>query len=202
VKRWAVLVCVAFIPACITTRPSTQIHAVSKAPGFNPDVARSTLIIGVLPNLEKRRLFEETIASAMAKHGVTAECSYRIWPSLEGVTRETVESLVKQRAIERVSISRLVENKTVEVEMPGHDTRLPPGPMDGAVSYFQQGQQVVSSPGYQADTAVAVLETRLFETGSGAVVWTCRSETLVQGYFDELVQDFAKEMMQKLYAKE
>jgi hypothetical protein len=196
---WVILLSAA-TTSCLTPAPMTRIQTVVKDPQFTPTRFQRALIIGVFPDIERRTLFENEFANELKKYGEETLTSYSFIPSITGMDRSKVEALVKEQKIDIVFITRLVEKKTVQTTVAAHTQEVPASPLDGAVTYFDSGRKEVTQPGYTVDQTVAVLETKVFESQTGSCVWTCRSDTLVNGYLDDLMRSFAKVMAESLYA--
>ena len=199
---WSVL-CVGVVglvaTSCMTTMPTTQIKTVWKDPQFNTARFHRALVIGVLPVPQRRKLFEDEVAKQLRPYGDIIFQSYKFFPTLDSVDRAQVEIVVKDQQIDLIFITRLIDKTTTQALVPEHTTTVPPDPLSGPISYFNAGTQEVTQPGYVVDQTVVVLETKVFESRNGACVWTCRSDTLMNGYLDDLVRDFAWEMTRALY---
>ncbi len=180
--------------------PTTRVRILSKDPGFTPGRFQCALVIGVFSVPERRKMFEDIFARQLKKHGEKTLSSYPFSPTIAGVDRRQVEKLVKEQKIDMVFITRLVDQKTIQVAGSGYTLQVPQDPLEGALNYFNAGAEDVSQTGYTVDQTVAVLETKLFESHTGANVWTCRSDTLMNGHLDDLIRAFARVLTQALYA--
>lgn len=187
------------LTSCVTPTPSTHVKTVWKDPAYHPQRFSRALVIGVYPNLDRRRLFEEAFSKALNKYADKTIPSYTVLPDIAAADRAKVEALVKEQQIDAVFITRLLEKTTTQIEIPGHTTEISASPLDGAVSYFNAGKEEVTSPSYTVDQTVAVLETKLFDASTGTCLWTCRSDTLMNGYLDDLIVEFATVMTQSLF---
>ena len=156
------------------------------------------LVIGVFPIPERRQMFEEAFARQLRKYIDRPSPSYKFLPAIAGVDRAQIETLVRDQQMDAVVITRLIKAETIQTDVPGHPTEIPSGPLDGAASYFDMAKQDAYTPGYQAEQTVAILETKIFDARTGVCVWTCRSDTLVNGYLDDLIADFVGVMIQAL----
>lgn len=143
-------------------------------------------------------MFEKTFARKLKTYAAQPIPSYKLLPTIGAIDRAQIEAVVRDQKMDAVFITRLINTTTIQIEMPGYTTEVPPTPLDGAVSYFKMGKKEVYTPGYQVEHTVAILETRIFESRTGVCVWTCRSDTLISGYLDDLIADFVAAMIHAL----
>jgi hypothetical protein len=185
---------------CVTSQPSTRIESIWTDPHFNTADIKHLLVIGVIADPVRRKLFEDTFTHAIKSRDHFAYESYPIWPSLTGIQRAEIEKVVKEKDMDAVMITRLVDQKTTQTEVQGQQKYAPSAsPLDGAVSYFNESEKVVTSPGQAVDQTDAVLETKVFDIQKGACVWSGRSHTQVQGYLDDLISSYSQVVSHALF---
>lgn len=156
------------LAGCATTRPIGEWRSES----FGGGVDR-ILIMAVTVSKERRRIFEDQFVAGLAARNISATQSYLLLPSSPEPTREAIEKAIEGRNIGAVLVTRLVGVRQAEVyRLPAnydHDRNY-------ATYYGHASRQM--TPGYLEDYRVLTLDTRLYETRSGELVWQMQSETI------------------------
>jgi hypothetical protein len=133
----------------------------------------SILIIGVTARNERRRAFETTFVDALQARGIAATPSYKLLTSSLQLTRDAVEEAIRGKQIGGVLVTRLAGITQAEV------FRQPSG-TDPESDYFTQ-YNITSretTTAYYDEHRVLTLETSLYDTASGNLVWRMQSETI------------------------
>ena len=131
------------------------------------------LIIGVTARNERRRAFETRFVEALAARGISATPSYRLLPSSVNLTRESVEQAIEGANISGVLVTRLAGIKQAEV------FRQPSGygQDDDYFTHYNLKRRETTEA-YYDQHRVLTLETNLYDTASGNLVWRMQSEAI------------------------
>lgn len=179
----------------------------------NPDYAQKqnvddVLVLAIADNETSRRMFETELSNALEKQGLTAHPSTQFHPQAEQLSEEDAEALIKERGIEAVIVTRLldVDRKDVYVPPTTYVSSYPSygRPYYGSYyGYYSYGYNVSQSPGYSYETVTVTLETNLYDAATGDIIWSGQSNTLdpsgVQEVIGPTVQIIVEELVsQKL----
>jgi hypothetical protein len=156
------------IAACANTKPVGE----WRSEGFSGKL-NNILIIGVTSRSDRRRVFEDKFVEGLAALKVNATPSYKLMDSSLHLTREVVENAIKGKDIGAVLVTRLAGIKDKEVYRQ-------PDNRDENLSYFNYYDKSLhqANDGYTAQYRVVALETNLYDTASGELVWSMQSETM------------------------
>ncbi len=192
------VLCVALaslLMSCATTTLLTS-WVDPQAVGMNPE-NEHVLLIGVGKNAVVRRQFEDSLARELSSKKIRAMVSYQALPDPEALNEESVAALVKENQITHVLVTRVVDRKTVTTYVPPTTTTYAtgypsyyPSHYGSWYGYYNTGYATVSSPGYTYDTELVHLETNVYDTGSGKLVWTGLTETQVGSQMDAQIHEF------------
>lgn len=140
--------------------------------GFSGQVD-NILIIGVTSRSTRRRVFEDQYVAALGAAGVNALPSYMLIESSMHLTRDVVERAIKGQNIDAVLVTRLVGVKEEAVY------KLPANYDDerGYMGYYDHAWKETST-GYNSQYQVFTLETTLYDTVSGKLIWSMQSEVM------------------------
>ena len=159
---------VSLLVACAAAKPVGEWRDQS----FNGRID-SILIIGVTAQNERRRAFETTFVNALQARGINATPSYKLITSSLQLSREAVEEAIRGRNIGGVLVTRLAGIKQADV------FRQPDG-SDPERDYFTQYNIIrrETTTAYYDEHRVLTLETSLYDTASGDLVWRMQSEAI------------------------
>jgi len=192
-RRLAVLLA---LPLLLVSCATTKVNSVWKDDAFQKQVSK-VLVIGIIRNPTKKRMFEQAFARALKERGADAVEGYAVLPADGKVGREALEATIKKNGIDGVLISRLVDKKTVATYVPG-TTYMPPPYYNGWGSYYDRSYAVVYNPGYTVNDEFAVIETNLYDANSGKLVWSVSSDTHIASPDADLIKSFVKVMVESL----
>ena len=177
----------------------------------NPEYAEKqnvddVLVLAIAENETSRRMFETELATALEKHGVTAHPSTQFHPQAEQLSEEAAEALIKERGIEAVIVTRLldVDRKDVYVPPTTYVSSYPSygRPYYGSYyGYYSYGYSVSHDPGYSYEKVTVTLETNLYDADSGDIIWSGQSNTFdpsgVQDVVGPTVQIIVEELVSR-----
>jgi hypothetical protein len=153
------------LTACASKPPVTQWQSES----FNGRVD-NILIIGVSSNADRRYTFETSFVEALAANNTRAIPSRDLLRTSINLRREIVEKAIEGQQVGAVLITRVVGIKEKETyHLPeGYDYQ---NSDDG---YYDAALQETNK-GYYANEKLLILESRVFDTASGEMIWSMHS---------------------------
>jgi len=169
VLRTIILLCSAsLISACATPRPSGEWRNTE----FSGTVD-NILVIGVSSRSTRRRVYEDKFVEALSTMGTNGVPSYELLTTSLELSRPVVERAIRGQNLGAVLITRLVGVKQEEV------FQLP-ADYDYHKSYFGYYDNALqeTNKGTSARHSVYSLETNLYDTASGKLIWTMQSEAM------------------------
>ncbi len=145
------------------------------------------LVVTVAEDFNRRRLFENALASELAAGGTTGIPSTRTMLTTDVLDRESVGALVKATGAEAVLVTRLAaqsvavkqerDREVLKSEAPGAPPVGSPT-VEGPYFYnvYTYDYAVSSEPGALVINRDVIVTTDLFETVKGERLYTLRSE--------------------------
>jgi hypothetical protein len=158
------------------------------------------LVIGVANSHATRTMFESEFAERLNSQGVEAHPSYVIFASTGIPDRAAIAGVIKERGIDTVLITRLVDQKDVKQYVP--PTSYPSaGPSVDTFYgdwYGYYGSISQYSPGYTVENKVVVLQTNIYDAANGMLLWSATSNTTTQGGSTDVIRSFITAMTKKM----
>jgi len=133
----------------------------------------SILIIGASDQATARRLFEDTFVTELMAIGVNARSSYGELTTEQILSREALESAIKNQPVDAVLVTRLLSSDEYEVYNP-------PTYYGYYRSYHRYTRYAieVSSRGNWEKYKVLKLETNLYDAATQQLVWSIQTESI------------------------
>ncbi len=158
-------------------------------------IVKDVLIIAVTKDETIRRLYEDEFVDTLSKDGVRAIASYTLSQPDIKPTTEGVDAAVKEAGAQSVLITRYLGTDTKEQYRPPQRTMVYADPYyRGIHGYYPMAYGEVYSPGYTVKVTTISLESNLYESKTGTIVWSTRSESInpsmTKKYVVELVNLF------------
>ena len=156
------------LAACASTRPAYE----WRNEAFAGPVER-ILVIAAIKRSTQRRVYEDEFVDSLAARGGKAVAGYTLITSSADLTREQIERAVRGQDIDAVLVTRLLGVEEVEVYEP-------PMRQDYHRNYYRYYSFALTEagPGYYRRYRVLTLETNLYDTASGELVWSMQSESV------------------------
>ena len=192
--------------ACKTTQ--TSFSQSYRNPGYEANVFKKVLVIGVASNEDDRQKFENAVASAIAGQGGTAAPSYTILPMEEKFSEEELQAVIENEGVDGVLLTRLMSvDRESEYTPPKKYNKprtryYPASPgwgwgYGGFYGFYGTTFAEVHEPGYFDSSLTLTLETNLYSVATNELVWTGRSETIDP----ETIEDARKSVSEALAKK-
>ena len=174
---------------------TTQLVAVWKDQAYQQK-PRKIMVIGFSKKVAVRNVFEDGFVRELKARGTDAVASYTLIPPGKLDDSDFVNRMMKQSGADVILSTRLADRKTVQSYVPGQ-AYVVPGPYRSWGRYYR----TVYTPGYYVEDEYAYAETNLYDVATDNLIWTGRSETLLNGSGRELIDSFIKTIIESL-AKE
>jgi hypothetical protein len=153
----------------------------------SPDYAQmqevdEVLVVAVTKTEVRRRIFEDSLVSKLQAEGISAYPSNQFHESVDQMDEEEVEALIKERGIEAVIVTRILNIDRKDVVVPP-STTVSSYPSYGRpyynswYGYYSHGYGVTHDPGYTYEKVTVSLETNLYDSANGKLIWSGQSET-------------------------
>ena len=179
-----VAVCLIFATSCSLT----NLNAVWKDPQYQGGKLNNVLVIGGSTNQVIRRIFEDEFTARLKTRGTNAIPSYTIFPSEKALDKDTLESKGRDLGTDSVLIARVVDTKTKKEFVPTRDnyyyrdtyfydwpnrySRFYSGSLSGR--YYDDRR-------LYNEYEVVNLETNIYDTQTGKLIWSALSDTVIGG---------------------
>ncbi|PLY01957.1 MAG: hypothetical protein C0623_04815 [Desulfuromonas sp.] len=187
---------------------STTLTASWKNPEYGKFLDK-VYIVGVAKNNTTRRIFEDSFKQELAKTGVAGIVSYK-----SITAEEDNKDIIMQKALENradsILISRMVKKRTETVETPGRITTYKTGeyyPYNYSPhyryynDYYSHRYETIYEPPTVSRFEVATIESNIYGTDSGELIWSAQFETVVDGNLQRIINDFIAVVINDLKAK-
>jgi hypothetical protein len=158
----------------------------------NPEFAgqrtvRSVMVIGATRDSTNRRLFEDTMVSALTAKGLKAVQSYKFIPGDGPVSEDQLRRAVVEAGADHALISRII-NSTTTVNVtpgmvmgpswgPGWSASRGWGPGWGGFAGYHNSMWGPAMPPQVSTTQNLHADTRLFDARSAVVIWSAATTT-------------------------
>ncbi len=191
---------------------STTLSGSWKSPEYTGKV-KKVYIVGVSKQETRRRMFEDQFTQQLGKYGVVGISSYHDFPTAQNADIGAVTGNVKANGADSVLLTRVLSKRTEEVVNPGRistynvspsyygrgESYRPQPYYRNYNSYYDRRYEMTYEPATITQFVVVTLESNLYDTASGELIWSAQLETLVEGTIDSLVKDYIKTVTTDLH---
>lgn len=161
----------------LTGCSSTQLTDVWRDASYTSGPMKTMLVIAVKKDQTKRRIWEDAFAEALAKKGVSAMASYRIFADAIPDT-EQVRQTVLQNGYNGVLITSQVAADVRQKVVQPTTTTVPVVRYSRFYNTYYTRYRYVETPGYTETEKVFQYQTDVWEAGEGGkLIWSGVSET-------------------------
>ena len=183
----------------------TNLNAVWKDPQYQGGKLNNILVVGGSTNQVVRRIFEDEFTAKLKTRGTNAIPSYTIFPDEKTLDKDAIESKSRDLGIDSMLIARVVDTKTKREITPAPynsyygDTYFYNWP--NRYSRFYSGSisaRYYDDRRYYSEYEVVNLETNIFDTQTGKLIWSALSDTVVGGSSELEVSSVVQEIVKNL----
>jgi hypothetical protein len=197
----AVALCLLVLAACSLT----NLNAVWKDPQYQGGKLKKVLVIGGSKNQVVRRILEDEFVARFQSRGTNAIASYTIFPAENTLDKDAIESKSRALGIDAMLIARVVDTKTKQAltsapasyyyrdtyfyDWPNSYSRFYSGPYPG---------RFYNDRLYYSEYEVVNLETTIYDTQSGKMIWSALSDTVLGGSSELEINSVVATIMKNL----
>jgi hypothetical protein len=174
--------------------PGTSLSQVWVDPTYGGGPIEKVLVIGILKEDARQRVFENTLVSQFEKLGVEAVASWQVIPADKETDEESVKAAIEGRGFDSVMVSQLISVDKRQEYVPGQ-TYVgsywgSPHYGYGYYPYYSSTYAVVHEPGYTIENTVVSVETNIYDVDSEILKWAAISETLNPTQVNSAIEGF------------
>lgn len=178
---------------------STKLVTSWSDPTFSGLPLQNVLVVGVMKNDIQRKMYESQFVERISKGDIKGVPAHTIIPdSREPYNEELIRQAVEETGADAVIIACLADiEKKQRYVPPTYEYEPMFGRRYGFNSYYGRTYRYVSTPGYTTTDTIVKLETTVFATGSGKMIWAgatrsfnpSSAESVVKKNADLIVKD-------------
>lgn len=190
---------------------STTMSGSWSDPAFTKKV-KNVYIIGISKDETRRRIFEDTFGRQLASQGIKTFSSYKDLPNNKEADREAIIQRMKAEGCDSVILTQLIDTRKETVTSPGRVSGYSSGPYYGGRrggggyynnwgNYYSRRTDIVYEPPTSTEFVIATVESVMYDLKSEEMIWSGQLETVIEGSFDKMVQDFVDTVSKDLKEK-
>jgi hypothetical protein len=194
---------------------STTISGAWKDPQYQGGTLDNVLVIGIAKQETMKRLYEDTFVAALHQQGVTASPGYKILSPNENYDKDLIVQRVKELGFKNVLITRVAAKKIIGFLHPSPPTFI--GDAGFRSRYYRNypyynhyydyydhsfSTTLHYTPAYGTTSDLVILETNIYETTNGEIIYSVQTETLVDYGKEKTIKEVVKIIMDNLKANQ
>ncbi|MCC6608940.1 MAG: hypothetical protein IT515_04590 [Burkholderiales bacterium] len=183
------VVAAALVTGCA---PSTTLTNAWVDPDYAGPPFRKVLVLAISKESGERRTFEDEFSAKLRAAGVEAVPSYKLLPEDGPVAKEKLAETVRRAGADGAIVTRVVLVDRRTAYSPGYVTVVPSiGYWRDFYGFYGSAWAVTVPPqAYQYD--VVVVETNLWRTADGTLVWSGTTQTTDPGELRREIAGYAE----------
>jgi hypothetical protein len=200
-KKISVLVMVAVAAIASLGAGSPKLALSWKNPNYTGGSFKNILVLALNGKAANRAEFEDELAAAIARPGISAQQSYQFLPRPDAtpIDANDLRVLVRDQNFDGIVVARLTKNVDKTTYVPGEFyTPLPY--YETFYGYYSTLYPVIYSPGYMKTEKVAQVEVNFYSTAKldGELVWTGTTNTFDNSSVMKVIKDLVKVLTNEL----
>lgn len=177
---------------------STRIDSAWRDRDYDARITKM-FVIGLSDNLSARRLYEDTLGRHLRERNVEAVAASSVLPADRPPDRDMVETAVRGKGYDAVLVTQVVGIQRDPTVIHGGIHTQPQTSHRNFYDYYDRTQPPPAEPRAIADTIVRI-ETSVYETADGNLVWAVTSETFNPDKLEEVIDAIARVIVNRLEA--
>ena len=153
-----------------------------------PAPMKRIVVVGLSGDDVTRHLFEDTFSKELKSRGNDAVAGHTTLPKGLEANPDSALAAVRRAGFDGILTARSLGVHTEETETMGAQYYIPDSGYMGWNGYYGD----VSATTYTTREEKAMVETHLYQTSTGKLVWGARSSTTSSGKLTESMKDYAR----------
>lgn len=174
---------------------STKLQNMWMNESFEKEEFKKILVFGMAGKEWKRKAYENEFATALKKYNLETVVAWQVLPKGEKLTVDTFEKYFKDQDIDAVLVA-LETGQSTQETMYGGGTSFVAMGFNG---FYISTSPIYQVPGYLAEEKIIHMDTKLFETKEGKLVWSAASESYEPRSTSEVIKFVSLIVVDELY---
>jgi len=192
------LIFVLILGFILTCSSSTQLENEWSDKSYNKEGFKKILIFGMATKSWKKKVFENEFRTAFKKYGIEAVSAWEELPASEQLNKETFEIYFKDQHIDAVLVASETGMSTKETMYGGGTSFV----AVGFYGFYVSTSPIYQVPGYLDEETVIYMDTKLFETTEGKLVWSATSQSYDPQTTSNVIKGVTYIVVDQLYAED
>jgi hypothetical protein len=188
------LACLLVVAAALVSgcAPATKLTNAWVDPEYAGPPFRKVLVLAISKESGQRRTFEDEFAAQLRAAGVEAVPGYKLLPEDGRVEKDRLAETVRRAGADGAIVTRVVHVDRRTAYSPGYVTVVP------SIGYwrdfygFYGSAWAVTVPPQAYEYNVVVVETNLWRTADGTLVWSGTTQTTDPGELKREIAGYAE----------
>jgi len=183
---------IAIISSCSS---STQLQNIWKNESYKKEGFKKILVFGMAGKEWKKKVYENEFGTVFKKYNVETVIAWQVLPKGEQLTIETFEKYFEDQNIDAVLVAVETGKSTKETVYGGGSSYV----SAGFRGFYISTSPVYQVPGYLSEETIIYMDTKLFETKEGKLVWSATSESYEPKSTSDVIKFVSVIVVDELY---
>lgn len=168
-------------------------------PAYETGKVEKILVVGASPKEQARKEFERQLRDRINKGSkAEAEASLSTISTGEALNRETFEKFFSGKGFDAVVVTRVVDAQEAANFKPGDNYTMADPNYNDFYSYYRNKIVKVPDSGGFEYGRLSQVETLMYETGEGKLIWHCVTKAFDEGDTLKVIDDLVKTIVDKM----
>ena len=195
-------ICLVLMAFFFTGCSKTSVTGTWKNSDYDGQPFTSIMVVGLTGSANKRLMWEDVMANRLRQDGSkTVVTRIGALPNDQELAEKEIVEHVKNKGIDGVLVTRVVDTRKEEVYHPPTDVGYVGGPYGyygHFNSYYSRAYTQVYSPGYTTTQTVVLLETNLYKSDTPELIWSMSSDTFDPKSTTQVIESVSKKVLETL----
>jgi len=174
---------------------STQLTNMYVAKDFKTEGFKKILVFGMAGKEWKKKVYENEFGTVLKKYNVETVIAWQVLPKGEQLTIETFEKYFKDQDIDAVLVARET-GESIEETIYGGGTSYVAMGFHG---FYISTSPIYNVPAVVSEEKIIYMDTKLFETKDGKLVWSATSLSYEPKSTSEIITTVSKIVVDELF---
>lgn len=174
---------------------STQLTNMYVAKDFKTEGFKKILVFGMAGKEWKKKVYENEFGTVLKKYNVETVIAWQVLPKGEQLTIETFEKYFKDQDIDAVLVARETGESTEETIYGGGTSYV----AMGFHGFYISTSPIYNVPAVVSEEKIIYMDTKLFETKDGKLVWSATSLSYEPKSTSEIITTVSKIVVDELF---